>query len=398
MKDPPTSALNILIISNSQVRDDTLSGGDRIFIECAKRWVKDGCNILLLTCKQGYKMCRRYSLRNVNYLIVSPSYRLPLYLLYILRMIKGSILALKISPNVKNTVIYSSSDFWPDSIPAWTLKMRFRRIKWVAGFYLFAPAPFKSSWDMEYRGGRMPFSLKNLAYYISQRVAYWLIRRYADFVVVANELDKKIFVKDGVSPTKVKPIYGGVDIKDISTIPLQAPRYDGCFVGRLHVQKGPLELIMIWDLICKARPEAKLAVIGSGPLEDQVRDEVRKRDLEQNVDMLGFVDGKEKYKILKSSKVFLHTPILDTGGMAAAEGMACGLPVVGFDLPGYKFCYPRGMLKAPIGNIEAFAGFVLNLLQDEDLYYQVKKDALEFVQKWEWDKRAEELLKAIERA
>jgi len=75
--------------------------------------------------------------------------------------------------------------------------------------------------------------------------------------------------------------------------------------------------------------------------------------------------------------------------------MACGLPAVGFDLPGYEFCYPRGMLKAPIGDLEAFAGLVLNLLHDEDLYHQTRKDALEFVQGWDWDKRAEQILEVL---
>jgi len=390
----------ILVIANvagAGILQKGLSGGDRIAVECIKYWKKKGINVTVMTSKSGHLI---YGLKDARYMMIpTPTFQkysvLGIVIFTFVALINGVKKALLFRNLDANTVVYSASDFWPDSIPAWVLKMRFRKVKWVAAFYFFAPAPFKISQDEEYRGGRMSFSLKNLAYYISQRVSYWLIRRYADFVIVSNELDKKIFVKDGVSPTKVKPIYGGVDIKGISTIPLQAPRYDGCFVGRLHPQKGPLELIMIWDVVCKARPEARLAVIGSGELEDQVRNEVRKRNLEQNVDILGFVDGKEKYKILKSSKVFLHTAILDTGGMAAAEGMACGLPVVGFDLPGYKFCYPIGMLKAPTGNIKAFAKLVLNLLQDEDLYYQVKNDALEFVQEWDWDKRAGKLLEAI---
>ena len=88
-------------------------------------------------------------------------------------------------------------------------------------------------------------------------------------------------------------------------------------------------------------------------------------------------------------------PILDIGGMAAAEGMACGLPVVGFDLPGYEFCYPRGMLKVPIGDIEAFARVVLDLLQDEDLYHQARSEALEFAQEWDWDRKAQDILDSI---
>ena len=69
-------------------------------------------------------------------------------------------------------------------------------------------------------------------------------------------------MKDGVSPNKVKAIYGGVSLKEINKVPSQEKKYDGCFVGRLHPQKGPLELVKIWSLVCKVRENAKLALIG----------------------------------------------------------------------------------------------------------------------------------------
>jgi len=391
-------ALAINIIANGMTRSGSISGSDRIFIECARRWAKQGNIINIFTTEEGLKVCQSQNLENVNYFLL-PSARfkgLGVFYLYIIRTIKACFNFSRTSFEAKSLIIYSSTDFWPDSIPAFVMKKRAKNSKWVAGFYLFAPSLFKSSSDIGYRGGRASFSLRNLAYYFSQRIAYWLIRRYADHIVVTNQLDKDIFVKSGVSPAMVTPVYGGVDIKAISEIPsTQDFNYDGCFVGRLHPQKGPLELIRIWHLVCKVRPNAKLALIGNGPLENKVKNEIKRRGLEGNVDMLGYVDGKQKYNILKSSKVFLHTPVLDTGGMAAAEGMACGLPVVGFDLPGYKFCYPQGMLKAPIGALEAFADLVLNLLHDEDLYHQTRKDALEFVQGWDWNKRAEEIMEAM---
>jgi len=389
-------AFTINIIANAMTRSDSLSGGDRIFIECARRWAERGNIVNIFTTEDGLKVCQRQNLVNANYFLL-PSVRfrgLGIFYLYIMRTIKACFKFSRIS--FEDSVVYSSSDFWPDSIPAFVLKRKSKNSEWVACFYLFAPSPFKSSSDIRYRGGCAPFSLRNLAYYFSQRIAYWLIRRYADRIVVTNQLDKDIFIKSGISPTVVIPVYGGADIKSISQMASsQDFIYDGCFVGRLHPQKGPLELIRIWDLVCKVSPGVKLALIGNGPLENGVKNEIKTRGLEGNIDVLGYVDGDDKYKILKSSRVFLHTPILDTGGMAAAEGMACGLPAVGFDLPGYEFCYPRGMLKAPIGDLEAFAGLVLNLLHDEDLYHQTRKDALEFVQGWDWDKRAEQILEVL---
>ena len=394
MKNSPNRALNIIIVSNSQVRDDTLSGGDRIFIECSKRWVKGGCNIRVLTCEEGYKMCRRYRLRNVSYILVSSRYRLPLYLLYILRMIKGSILALRLSFDVRNTVIYSASDFWPDSIVAWILKMRFKKVKWVAGFYLFVSNPF--SRNSPYKGKLL---VRGLFYYLSQMPVYSLVRKYADMIFVTNELDRWRFIDNKrVTPERVVAVRGGVDTKTPALIPEpEKKEFDAVFIGRFHPQKGVLELMDIWRYVCERKRDAKLAMIGVGELENEVKEKIRKYGLENNVILFGFKDGVEKLKIFKDSKIVVHPAIYDSGGMAACEAMACGLPGISFDLRALKTYYPKGMLKTPCYDLKKFAQYVLRLLSDEELYRKTAKDALDWARPWDWGKRAEVLLDAMNR-
>jgi glycosyltransferase involved in cell wall biosynthesis len=383
--------LNIMMIANSQTKGDTLSGADRIFIECAKRWVQRGHKISLITCKEGYEMCRRYGLRNIDYHIESSRHRLPLYLLYILRMIKGSVLALRLSFDVRNTVIYSSSDFWPDSIPAWILKMRFKNVKWVAGFYLFVSNPF--SRDSPYKGRLV---LKGLFYYLSQMPVYGLVRRFADMVWVTSEPDRWRFIDGRLSPSKVIAVRGGVDVETPTSIPEpKEKRFDAVFIGRFHPQKGVLELIDIWDYVVQRKKDARLAIIGTGDLELEVREKIQKYSLEGNVVLFGFKDGIEKLKIFKDSKVVVHPAIYDSGGMAACEAMACGLPGVSFDLPALKTYYPKGMLKTPCFDLKRFAENTLKLLSDEELYRKMIKDALDWAREWDWDKRAEVLLKTI---
>ena len=394
MKNSSNKALNIVIVSNSQVRDDILSGGDRIFIECAKRWAEKGHDIQLITCEEGYKMCQRYGLRNVNYFIVSsPRYRLPLYLLYILRVIRGIILAWRMS-HFRNIVVYSSSDFWPDSIPAWILKMRFRKVKWVAGFYLFTHNPF--SGDSPYKGR---FVLKGLFYCLSQMPVYCLVRRYADMVFVTNELDRWRFIDDKrLTPDKVVAVRGGVDVKTPAFIPeLEGKEFDAVFLGRFHPQKGVLELIDIWEYVCKRKKDAKLAMIGVGELESEVKAKIKKYGLENNIVFFGFKDGVEKLKIFKDSKVVVHPAVYDSGGMAACEAMACGLPGVSFDLPALKTYYPKGMLKTPCFDLKVFAENIYTLLENEDFYQKLKREALELAKEWDWEKKSEELLKSIKK-
>ena len=369
------------------------SGGDRILLELSRNWLREGCDITFVTNEYGEKLCRLHNLNGASFRTLHPpANHFPFLLLYLFGILRGAIDAFIMKTEGRPMIIYSSSDFLPDSLPALILKKRTTSAKWVAGFYFFAPHPLGVASDVAYRGGRAKLSMRNLIYYLSQKLVYRFVVTNADFVLVANELDRRIFARSGYPSKRVKAIYGGVDLQSIAESHSTGLIYDGCFVGRLHPQKGPLELIRIWSLVCETLPHAKLALIGSGPLEGVVRREIRRRGLEGDIDMLGWIEGKRKYEILKSSKIFLHTPVQDTGGMAAAEGMACGLPVVGFDLPGYKYAYPRGMLRAPIGDAGAFARLVLNLLQDEDLYQRKREEALQYSLQWDWEKKATEIM------
>jgi glycosyltransferase involved in cell wall biosynthesis len=108
--------------------------------------------------------------------------------------------------------------------------------------------------------------------------------------------------------------------------------------------------------------------------------------------MLGFKDGKEKYAIFKDSKMILHPAIYDSGGMAAAEGMAWGLPGISFDLEALKTYYPKGMVKTKCFDKKAFADNILKLLSDTSFYEHVSKEARELIfEVWDWDKRADKI-------
>ena len=143
------------------------------------------------------------------------------------------------------------------------------------------------------------------------------------------------------------------------------------------------------------KPNAKLAMIGEGYLEEEIKKKIKALNLENNITLYGFTDGSEKIKIFKSAKIVLHPAIYDSGGMAPCEAMACGLPGVSFDLPALRTYYPKGMLKTPCFDLKGFAENILKLLNDQDLYMKLSKEAIELAKEWDWDKRAKELLDAI---
>lgn len=294
--------------------------------------------------------------------------------------------------------VVSQTDFFPDVIAGLFVKIRNPKTIWIASYFLQAPGP----WDKNspYKGRRW---IIGFFYWLFQKPSYWLIRNKADFVLVTSEPDVVKFVTKARDKSKIIVARGGVDIEESEKylrskkiIPVDKRKYDACFVGRFHYQKGVLELIDIWKKVCRQMKEAKLAMIGNGPLDDDAREKIKKLKLERNIDLLGYKSGSEKFAIFKQSKIMVHPASYDSGGMAIAEGLAWGLPGVSFDLESLITYYPKGMLKTPCFDTGRFARNITSLLTDKNLYRKTAKDARALIlESWDWNKQAEKISRSI---
>jgi len=395
--------VKICFISNYNVGFG-LSGGDRIFIELMKGW-RCHAQIVLLGCEEAVVIAERCGADGIRALRTctaddSVSYGLTALLKHTCRRLKAGVRALKTySLDLSDAdVVYSVSDFYPDFLPAFLMKWRNPRIMWVAGYYLFAPPPWAK--DSPYKGAQW---LRGLIYWLLQRPSYLLVNRHADHVFVTSEPDVKRFITPRRGRDRITVVQGGVDITEsehylsgTSVVPMKDRRYDACFVGRFHYQKGILLLLDIWKRVCGQRPQARLAVIGDGHLASEVREKIARLGLAANVDLLGFRDGAEKFEVFKQSKLMVHPATYDSGGMAAAEGMAWALPGVSFDLEALKTYYPRGMVKVPCFDEQAFAAVILRLLSDQAFYREQAAEAHALiVDVWDWRKRAENVFNSL---
>ncbi len=373
-----------------------ISGGDRIFIEFARRW-SNSCPTKIFVWEEGLAMCRRERLTGdkleISLTPVGSIAKLGFIATYIYRIFLGVLtgLSLKLAGN---EYVYSASEFWMDSLPGFILKLRYPRIKWVASWYQTAPNPLKGFSEAK---REKKYRLSAFLYWSVQLQIKVLISRFADFVLVNNEHEVRQFSRLNILD-RVKVVYGAVNLdlihQYLKSHKQKSTKYIGVFQGRFHPQKGVLELIDVWGKVSQKIPNAKLAMIGDGPLMKDVQDRISKLQLQSNIELFGFLhDGEKKYRIFNSSKIVLHPAFFDSGGMAAAEAMAFGLPGVAFDLKSYEDYYPKGMMKAPLGDLNKFAEYVLNLIGDQKLYRRISDEAVSMVEKdWSWDKRAKEVL------
>ena len=373
-----------------------ISGGDRIFIEFARRWSRVGY-INLFTSYEGTRLLKSQNLSGKNIRINSINNRkfLGSFLFnYLYKIISGVRLGFSLRlPKEENIYLYSVSEFWMDSLPVIILKLRYPKVSWIAAWYETAPNPL-----IGYREGERKESYRLSAFY------FWLmqlpikpaISSFADFVLINNEEEKKQFPKHNTRG-KAIVVLGAVDLEKIGKWKKAhakfAKKYDAVFQGRFHPQKGVVELIEIWRKVVNRKPSAKLAMIGDGPLMRNVKLKIKNLKLERNIELFGYVfDGSQKYKIFSQSKIVVHPAFFDSGGMAAAEAMAFGLPCVGFNLKSFKSYYPQGMVKVEIGDLKAFAGEIVRLLDDTSYYQKIAQEALEMIQSnWSWEKRAKDI-------
>jgi glycosyltransferase involved in cell wall biosynthesis len=380
---------------------DGISGGDRIYIELARRWSKR-FPVTLFVWEEGKAMCERQNLTGkylaMRMVRVGALSRLGFVFTYFYRVILGIKLGLTLSLPQEKTYLYSASEFWMDALPAFFLKLRYgKKATWVAAWYQTAPSPFRGFAEGE-RSARYRF--RAFAYWFMQLPIKPLIAKYADKILINNVDERKQFPLRAKNDLVV--LIGAVDIERIHQWQKKntslKKKYDAVFQGRFHPQKGVVELLDIWKKVIQKMPNAKLAMIGDGPLMENVKSQIANDTLEKNIELFGYVyDGSKKYTLFSQSELVVHPAFYDSGGMASAEAMAFGLPCVGFDLISYESYYPKGMVKVKTGDVDAFADAILDLHKNEKKRKRIGKEAKNMIEDyWSWDKRAMQILEKVQ--
>lgn len=97
-------------------------------------------------------------------------------------------------------------------------------------------------------------------------------------------------------------------------------------IGRLSEQKNQIFLIKVFHKIHLKHPEYKLKIIGAGPLEENIKDEIKKYDLQDYI-----ILEKNKascYSDLNESDIFVMTSKWEGVPMTIIEALGTGLPIV----------------------------------------------------------------------
>ncbi len=213
-----------------------------------------------------------------------------------------------------------------------------------------------------------------------------------------NTLIKKELLGRGFDKNKIYLSSNGINFEYLDKIKKGEVSYDGIFLGRIDYSKGVLDLFDIWKKVCQKIPEAKLALIGGSDSEikKSLIKKIKIKELEKNIEILGFLENEKAFSILKGSKVFLFPSHEEGWGIAVAEAMACNLPVVSWDLPVYREVFENYTVQIKEKDINLFSEKVIEILENDELRRKKSEEGKEFIKKYSWDnvaKREQEIIK-----
>jgi glycosyltransferase involved in cell wall biosynthesis len=161
-------------------------------------------------------------------------------------------------------------------------------------------------------------------------------------------------------------------------------------VSRLVEKNGLEDLINGFKLlIANCQFEVKLLILGSGPLEEKLKQQVENLNLKAKVNFLGDIPNDEVPEYLAIADVFVRPSLSEGLGTAFLEAMAAGVPVVGTRVGGIPdFLRDRETgLFCELKNPQDMAYKINLLLIDEALRQKIIANSFKLIEdKYDWNK------------
>jgi glycosyltransferase involved in cell wall biosynthesis len=163
-----------------------------------------------------------------------------------------------------------------------------------------------------------------------------LISKFVDQWIVYSLASKRYLEKIGVNAQKIQVSLNTVDttffLKGDKAIEKSTnDSFTLGFVGELSVRKNPFALIDIIEELCKTNSNFNLNIIGDGDQKSRLEAYINQKNVQNYVNLLGYIQKNELPKIYSSFDLFLFQTDFDIWGLVLNEAMASGLPILASD-------------------------------------------------------------------
>jgi len=248
---------------------------------------------------------------------------------------------------------------------------------------------------------------------IVKRIIYPLVFRIPKMMLPGGSRQAKYFKHYGVNDNRIKITNMTVDVSAIKQRCAQMGE-DGrketrnrlnldknsvvfVFVGRLVAHKGLSDLLVAFKKINHEQPNARLLIVGDGPLRESLSRTVK---MNQAVQSLGRLDMDGVIEIYHAADVAVVPSHFEPWGLVVNEALAAGLPVVASDRVGSVDDLIEDGVTGKVYASGSIAELEESLseLFDEKLRAQLSFNARELINEWTLEESAEKIINAWKQA
>ena len=187
-----------------------------------------------------------------------------------------------------------------------------------------------------------------------------MVRKISGFICL-TEFFKIKMLEAGVPEDKlfVRPNF-------VYAPPLSPAVSDGgnyaIYMGRLSPEKGCWTLIRAFEQL----PQVPLKILGTGPLEQELRDHVRQKGI-GNIEFLGFKSGEEKWQLLRNSLcLVVPSEWYENFPVTVLEAYMAAKPVIASRMGGLPYIVEDGQsgLLFEAGKVNELVQKIQRLMED----------------------------------
>ncbi len=200
-------------------------------------------------------------------------------------------------------------------------------------------------------------------------------------VVVISEGIKRVLLKQGVDENRIIRIPSAVDIEEygkkcnrewfLREFGLTPHNRAIGMIAQFIPRKGHDILLKVVPLIVERHPETIFLLFGKGPLQGEVRDNIRRQGLESQVKICGF--REDMPRVLPCLYAIIHPAYMEGLGVSLLQGCAAGVPVVASRVGGIPevVIHEKNGILVRAGDWRGFGEAINRLLEDSRLRDQM---------------------------
>jgi phosphatidylinositol alpha-mannosyltransferase len=221
-----------------------------------------------------------------------------------------------------------------------------------------------------------------------------LWRKIAVRIAVSEEARRTV---ERVFGDGVRVVPNGIDLDRFAGVPPVDPALEVVlFVGRLERRKGARLLVEAFVEVKKARPAARLVLVGEGA-ERAACERALPDALRGDVEFLGRLEPAELARAMGEASVVAAPSLAgESFGIVLLEAMAAGRPVVASRIPGYAAVVRDGVegVLVPPGDTGALARALTEVLASPERARAMGAAGLARAPEFDWTRVAAEIERA----